>query len=58
ETEDTTIAHVAVAYGTGLIKTGAPARGERTSKYNELLRIEDYLSGEAVYAGRRALKLK
>ncbi|MEM2007423.1 MAG: phosphopyruvate hydratase [Sulfolobales archaeon] len=56
ETEDTTIAHVAVAYGTGLIKTGAPARGERTSKYNELLRIEDYLSGEAVYAGKRALK--
>ncbi|MEM1623760.1 MAG: phosphopyruvate hydratase [Sulfolobales archaeon] len=58
ETEDVTIAHVAVAYGTGLIKTGAPARGERTSKYNELLRIEDYLSGEAVYAGKRALKPK
>lgn len=56
ETEDTTIAHIAVAYGTGLIKTGAPARSERTSKYNELLRIEDYLSGEAIYAGRRVLK--
>lgn len=56
ETEDASIAHVAVAYGTGLIKTGAPARGERTSKYNELLRIEDYLSGEAIYAGTEALK--
>lgn len=56
ETEDTSIAHIAVAYGTGLIKTGAPARGERTSKYNELLRIEDYLSGDAIYAGRWAFK--
>jgi enolase len=55
ETEDATIAHIAVAYETGLIKAGAPARGERTSKYNELLRIEDYLSGEAVYAGPRFL---
>lgn len=56
ESEDASIAHVAVAYGTGLIKTGAPARGERTSKYNELLRIEDYLSGDAVYAGKRVFK--
>ncbi len=55
ETEDASIAHIAVAYGTGLIKTGAPARGERTSKYNELLRIEDYLSGDSRYAGRGAL---
>ncbi|MCX8184563.1 MAG: phosphopyruvate hydratase [Sulfolobales archaeon] len=54
ETEDVSIAHIAVAYGTGLIKTGAPARGERTSKYNELIRIENYLSGDAVYTGRKA----
>jgi len=56
ESEDTTIAHIAVAYEIGLIKTGAPARGERTSKYNELLRIEDYLSGDAIYAGSKFLK--
>ncbi|MCS7099099.1 MAG: phosphopyruvate hydratase [Sulfolobales archaeon] len=56
ETEDVSIAHIAVAYETKLIKTGAPARGERTAKYNELIRIEDYLSGDAVYAGRRAFK--
>lgn len=43
ETEDTTIAHLAVGLGTGWIKTGAPARGERTAKYNELLRIEESL---------------
>jgi len=54
ETEDVTIAHLAVGYGTGLIKTGAPARGERTAKYNELLRIEAYLSGEAIYLGKKA----
>ncbi len=54
ETEDVTIAHLAVGYGTGLIKTGAPARGERTAKYNELLRIEAYLGGEAVYLGKKA----
>ncbi len=53
ESEDTTIAHIVVAYETGLIKTGAPARGERTAKYNELLRIEDYLGGEAVFAGKK-----
>jgi enolase len=56
ESEDTAIAHIAVAYETGLIKCGAPARGERTSKYNELLRIEDYLSGDARYPGLRALR--
>jgi enolase len=43
ETEDTTIADLAVALGTGQIKTGAPSRGERTAKYNRLLRIEDEL---------------
>ncbi len=53
ETEDTTIAHIAVAYETGLIKTGAPARGERTAKYNELLRIEDYLGSEAEFLGEK-----
>ncbi len=51
ETEDTSISHIAVALNTGLIKTGAPARGERTAKYNELLRIEEYLGGEAIYPG-------
>ncbi len=56
ETEDTTIAHLAVGLRTGLIKTGAPARGERTAKYNELLRIEEELAGEAVYPGESALK--
>jgi enolase len=56
ETEDTTIAHLAVALNCGQIKTGAPARGERTAKYNELLRIEEYLAGEAVYLGARAFK--
>jgi len=49
DTEDTAISHIAVGLGTPLIKTGAPARGERTSKYNELLRIEHYLGGEARY---------
>jgi enolase len=55
ETEDNTIAHIAVGLETGLIKTGAPARGERTAKYNELLRIEDYLGDEALFAGRKPL---
>ena len=56
ETEDTTIAHLAVATGAGQIKTGAPARSDRTAKYNELLRIEEILvaRGEARYAGRDA----
>ncbi len=49
ETEDTFIAHLAVALHTGQIKTGAPCRGERTCKYNELLRIEEELGKEAVY---------
>ncbi|MCH8974327.1 MAG: phosphopyruvate hydratase, partial [Chloroflexi bacterium] len=51
ETEDTTIADLAVATGAGQIKTGAPARGERTAKYNRLLGIEDELGSEARYAG-------
>ena len=55
DTEDNVIAHIAVAYGVGLIKTGAPARGERTSKYNELLRIEYWLGDEALYAGKLKL---
>jgi len=55
ETEDTTIAHLAVATGAGQIKTGAPARTDRTAKYNELLRIEEALGASAAYAGRGAL---
>ena len=51
ETEDTFIAHLAVATNAGQIKTGAPARSERTAKYNELLRIEDRLGSQARYPG-------
>ncbi|MDN5720109.1 MULTISPECIES: phosphopyruvate hydratase [unclassified Corynebacterium] len=54
ETEDTTIADLAVALNCGQIKTGAPARSERVAKYNQLLRIESYLEGAAVYAGASA----
>ena len=54
ETEDTTIAHIAVATNSGQIKTGAPARSERVAKYNELLRIEKELGDAAVYAGASA----
>jgi enolase 1/2/3 len=54
ETEDTTIADLAVALSTGQIKTGAPARSDRVAKYNQLMRIEDSLAGRAVYAGRGA----
>lgn len=54
ETEDTTIADLAVALSTGQIKSGAPARGERVAKYNQLLRIEEELDDQAVYAGRSA----
>jgi len=56
ETEDTTISDLVVALNTGLIKTGAPARGERTAKYNQLLRIEEELGEGARYAGCMALK--
>jgi enolase len=51
ETEDTTIADLAVALGTGQIKTGAPARSDRVAKYNQLLRIEEELGDRAVYPG-------
>lgn len=54
ETEDTTIADLAVATNSGQIKTGAPARSERVAKYNQLLRIEEELGDAAVYAGRSA----
>ncbi len=54
ETEDSTIADIAVATNAGQIKTGAPARGERTAKYNQLLRIEDRLGDTARYPGARA----
>jgi enolase len=54
ETEDTTIADLAVATDGGQIKTGAPARSERVAKYNQLLRIEEELGDAAVYAGRSA----
>lgn len=54
ETEDTTIADLAVACNTGQIKTGAPARSDRVAKYNQLIRIEEELEDQAVYAGRSA----
>jgi enolase len=54
ETEDTTIADLAVALECGQIKTGAPARSERVAKYNQLLRIEEELNDSALYAGRAA----
>ncbi|MBL7498574.1 phosphopyruvate hydratase [Frankia sp. CNm7] len=54
ETEDTTIADLAVAVGSGQIKTGAPARSERVAKYNQLLRIEELLDSAARYAGAGA----
>jgi enolase len=56
ETEDTTIADLAVATGAGMIKTGAPARSERVAKYNRLLQIEAELGEAAAYAGRTQLK--
>ena len=51
ETEDATIADLAVALGTGQIKTGAPARSDRVAKYNQLLRIEEELGSRAAYPG-------
>jgi enolase len=54
ETEDATIADLAVALGTGQIKTGAPARSDRVAKYNQLLRIEEELGARARYSGREA----
>ncbi|MGC1467067.1 MAG: enolase C-terminal domain-like protein, partial [Pseudolabrys sp.] len=58
ETEDSTIADLAVATNCGQIKTGSLARSDRTAKYNQLLRIEEELGGQAKYAGRSALKSK
>ena len=55
ETEDTTIADLSVATNCGQIKTGSLARSERTAKYNQLLRIEEELGDQAIYAGRKAL---
>jgi len=54
ETEDVTIADLAVAASTGQIKTGAPSRSDRVAKYNRLLRIEEQLGSRAVYLGRGA----
>jgi enolase len=56
ETEDTTIADLAVATNCGMIKTGSLARSDRLSKYNQLLRIEEQLDNQAVYAGRAVLR--
>jgi enolase len=57
ETEDVTIADLAVASGCGQIKAGAPSRTDRVAKYNQLLRIEEALGAEAVYPGRSAFKV-
>jgi len=57
ETEDTTIADLAVALNTGQIKTGAPSRTDRVAKYNQLLRIEEELGAAGKYAGKNALKI-
>ena len=58
ETEDTTIADLAVALNTCQIKTGAPSRTERVAKYNQLLRIEEHLGASAVYPGMEAFNVK
>jgi len=58
ETEDATIADLAVALNMGQIKTGAPARSDRVAKYNQLLRIEGELGEDGVFAGWDALKIK
>ncbi len=58
ETEDTTIADLAVATGCGQIKTGSLSRADRTAKYNQLVRIEEELGGRSRYAGREALGLR
>ena len=55
ETEDVTIADLAVATGAGQIKTGAPSRTDRVAKYNQLLRIEEVLGPDAEFPGRSAL---
>ena len=58
ETEDTTIADLAVALNTCQIKTGAPSRTERVAKYNQLIRIEEELGDAAVYPGMKAFNVK
>jgi len=58
ETEDATIADLAVATNAGQIKTGAPCRGERTAKYNQLLRIEEELGAKALFAGKKAFRVR
>jgi enolase len=58
ETEDVTIADLAVATNAGQIKTGAPCRGERTAKYNQLLRIEEELGARALFAGKKAFRTR
>jgi enolase len=58
ETEDATIADLAVATNCGQIKTGSLARSDRTAKYNQLLRIEEELGDQAIYLGRKALKIR
>jgi enolase len=54
ETVDSFIADLTVAMGTGHLKTGAPCRGERVEKYNQLLRIEEELGSNAAFAGKKA----
>lgn len=56
ETEDTTIADLAVALNCGQIKTGSASRSDRIAKYNQLLRIEEHLGAEAIFPGRRIVK--
>jgi enolase len=56
ETVDSFIADLSVAMGTGQIKTGAPCRGERVEKYNQLMRIEEELGSQAVFSGRSTFK--
>ena len=56
ETEDSTIADIAVGLNAGQIKTGSMSRSDRMAKYNQLLRIEEHLAGAAVYPGRTAFK--
>ena len=58
ETEDTTIADLAVALNTCQIKTGAPSRSERVAKYNQLLRIEEELGAAAQFPGVKAFNIK
>ena len=58
ESEDTTIADIAVATNAGQIKTGSLSRTDRIAKYNQLLRIEEELGAQAKYAGREALKAR